>query len=220
MRDTNIQELYNTFLRISRKKQNKPYKLRTNWEDFESSKQYPTLIKLKNFFDRNFVVNVEDFLTAPYEVYEEEGFYDLDFYNSMTAVKVYNIFCDKKRNLEPDSELQQEAVLRGINFIKKFCILKDITLTEYLSYREPEANINSFVVHLKEKNISIYNLFPFRDFDKIFSSLDFSILRFILNDLASRVSFFRAKFYSSKTTKNIAITGLKIIEQKIQQKTT
>ncbi|NDD59414.1 MAG: hypothetical protein EBZ47_09285 [Chlamydiae bacterium] len=76
------------------------------------------------------------------------------------------------------------------------------------------------MVHLKEKNISIYNLFPFKNFDKIYSSLDFSILKFILNDLASKVSFFRTKFYTSKKTKNIAILGLKIIEQKIKQKTT
>jgi len=220
MRDTNIQELYNTFLRISRKKQDKPYKLRSNWEDFENHKHYNLLIKLKSFFDRNYIVNVEDYFTAPYEVYEEEGFYDLDFYNSMTAVKVYNLFCDKKKNLEPDCEVQQEAVLRGINFIKKFCITKQINLSDYLKYKEPGANVNSFVVHLKEKNISIYNLFPFKEFDKVYSSIDYSILKFILNDLASRISFFRTKFYSSKTTKNIAITGLKIIEQKIQQKTT
>lgn len=217
MRDTNIQDLYNTYLRISRKKQNKPYRLRSNWEGFENDPQYNTLVKLKSFFDRNFIVNIEDFFTAPYEVYEEEGFYDLDFYNSMTAVKVYNIYCDKKNNSEPDSELQQQAVLRGIVFIYRFCLEKKIPLSSYLEYKEPDALVNSFVVHLKEKNISIYNLFSLKNFDKAISRIEFSTLKFILNDVASKISIYRSKFYGSKKTKHISVEGLKAIEKKLNQ---
>jgi hypothetical protein len=218
MRDTKIEDIYNTYLRISKKRQNKPFKLRTNWENFEQSDYYPTLVKLKSFFDRNYIVNVEDFFTAPYEVYEEEGFYDLSFYNSMTAIKVYGIFCDKKNNLDPDSELQKNSVLRGIVFIYKFCLDKKISLSDYLLFKEQGANVNSFVVHLKEKKISTYNLFPFKNFDKVWSSIDYNTLRFVLDDVASKISIYRSKFYGSKLTKNISITGLKVIEKKLNQK--
>lgn len=220
MRDTDIKYIYNTYLRISRKRQNKPFKLRANWEDFKDSKYYLPVLKLKNFFDRNITVNIEDFFVSPYEVYEEEDFYDLDFYNSLSAVKVYSIYCNKKNQLDLDSDIQIESILRGLKFIEKFCIEKSIKLSEYLTYYEPQATINSFIVHLKEKNISIFNLFPFKDFDKIFSNIDFGTLKFILNDIPHKLSIFRAKFYGSKKGKFIAIKGLKLIEQNIYKKQT
>jgi len=217
MRNTDIKHIYNTFLRISRQKQNKPFKLRSNWDDFEKSDFYLPVLKLKNFFDRNYTVNIEDYFLSPYEVYEEKTYYDLDFYNTLSAVKVYNIFCGKKNQLDADNEIQVNSILRGLKFIKKFCIEKNISLSDYLNYLEPGAVVNSFIIHLKEKNISVYNLFTFKDFDKIYSRNDFDTLRFILNDLPLKLSILRAKFYNSKKGKSIAINGLKIIEKEINQ---
>ena len=220
MRDTCVKDIYNTYLKTSRKKQNKPYKLRSNWEGFEETEIYAPLLKLKNFFDRNYIVNIEDFFSAPYEVYEEKTHYELNFYNSLNAVKVYNIYVNKKNSLDPDNDLQVESILRGLKFIKNYCINNKITLDRYLQYKEDAAIINAFIVHLKEKNISIYNLFPFRDFEDIFSKIDFKTMKFILNDIPSKVSYFRSKYYSSKKGKQIALEGLKIIEKEINQKHT
>lgn len=218
MRSTDIKHLYNTYLRISRKRQNKPYRLRTNWTGFEESEYYVPLLKLKNFFDRNYTVNIEDFFISPYEVYEEEAYYDLDFYNSMSAVKVYSIYCSKKNQMDVDSDIQIDSILRGLKFIEKFCVSRSIKLTEYLNYFESNATINSFLVHLKEKNISIYNLFPFKEFDKTISKIDFNSLKFILNDLPSKISIYRSKFLYSKKGKVLATKGLKLIEQSICKK--
>ena len=218
MRNTDIHDLYNTYLRISRKKQNKPYKLRVDWNGFEQSEHYIQVLRLKNFFDRNYIVNIEDFFTAPYEVYEENTYYGLDFYNTLAAVKVYNIYCNYRRDMDPDSEVQKNFALKGLKFITKFCIDNRITLSEYIRYTEPEAKVNAFVQHLKEKNISIYNLFAFKDFDKIFSSLDYALVKFILDDIASKISIYRSKFYGSKNLKKISTIGLKAIEKTINQK--
>lgn len=217
MRNTDIKFIYNTYLKISRKRQNKPFRFRENWDDFEKSKNYLPVLRLKNFFDRNVTVNIEDFFISPYEVYEEEAFYDLDFYNTLSAVKVYTIYCNKRNQIDVDSELQIENILRGLKFMENFCTSKSILLSEYLTYFEPQATVNSFIIHLKEKNISVYNLFPFKNFEKIFSSIDFDSLKFILNDIPSKLSIFRAKFYSSKKGRLIAIKGLKLIEQNIKK---
>lgn len=215
MRETKISDLYNTFLRISRSRQNKPFKLRVNFDDFEKSDNYLPILKLKNFFDRNFTVNVEDFFIAPYEVYEEESYYDLDFYNSLAAVKVYNMFCVKKNQLNPDNDLQINSILRGLKFIQNFCTDKRIKLSQYLLFKEPNSLTNSFILHLKDKSVSIYNLFAFKDFQKIYGSLDFEVLKFILGDLPLRVSIYRSQYYGSKKAKQISIVGLKTIEKNI-----
>lgn len=217
MRETKISDIYNTYLRISRSRQNKPYRLRSNFDDFEKSENYLPVLKLKNFFDRNFTVNIEDFFTAPYEVYDEDAYYDLDFYNSLAAVKVYSMFCVKKNQLNPDSELQINSILRGLKFIQNFCTEKRIKLNQYLSHKEPNSLTNSFILHLKDKSVSIYNLFAFKDFQKIYGSLDFEVLRFILGDLPLRVSIYRSQYYGSKKAKQISIIGLKTIEKNISK---
>lgn len=217
MRDTDIRHIYNTFLRISRQKQNKPFKLKKNWEGFEQSENYLPLLKLKNFFDRNHTVSIEDYFLSPYEVYEESTYYGLDFYNTLSAVKVYNIFCSKKVYLDVDSDVQVEGILRGIKFIKEFCNKKNISLAEYLNYKERDAVINSFIVHIKEKNVSVYNLFPFKNFDRVYSSMDFGTLKFILNDIALKISIMRSKYYSSKKGRYIAEKGLLLIEKELKK---
>lgn len=218
MRQTDIKTLYNTYLRISRSRQNKPFKLRQNWDGFESSENYLQLLKLKNFFDRNVVVNIEDFFTAPYEVYEEDSFYDLYYYSTLSAIKVYNIYCSIKNNLDPDTDIQLESILRGLKFIKKYCIGKKINLIDYLSYKEKDSIMNSFVIHLKEKNISIYNLFPFKNFEKVYGKLDHYALKFILGDVATKIPIYRGKFYGSTKGKKLSVEGLKMIEKEIYAK--
>jgi len=215
MRDTDIKYIYNTFLRISRQRQDKPFKLRHNWDGFEKSESYLPVLKLKNFFDRNHTVSIEDFFISPYEVYEEKTYYGLEFYNTLSAVKVYNIFCSKKIYLDIDNEVQIEAILRGVKFLRGFCLENRLKLSDYLNYKQEGAIINSFIVHLKEKNVSVYNLFPLKNFDKIFSSIDFETLRFILNDIPLKISIMRSKYYSSKKGRQIAEKGLQIIEKEI-----
>jgi hypothetical protein len=217
MRQTDIKLLYNTYLRISRKKQNKPFKLRQNWDGFDESENYLLVLKLKNFFDRNEVVNIEDFFLAPYEVYPEESFYDLHYYNTISAVKVYNIYCNMKANSDPDSEIQINSVLKGLKFIKSFCLENKIKLGEYLNFKQVGATTNSFIVHLKEKNISIYNLFAFSDFERVYGRIDGHILKFVLNDLSSKITIFRGKFYGSKKCKQLSIKGLALIEKEINK---
>jgi hypothetical protein len=218
MRDTDIKKIYNIFLKISRTKQNKPYKFKTNFTDFENSPNYPYLIKLKNFFDRNYVVNIEDFFYAPYEVYNDNSYYGLDFYVSLNASKVYGIYCNIKNSLDPDSDIQTESILRGLKFIKEFCIQNKLTLGDYLIYKEKDDLVSSFILHLKEKNISVYNLFPFKNLDNALSKVDYETLKFILNDTIIKLSIYRTKFLSSKKAKLISTSGLKLIEKEINNK--
>jgi hypothetical protein len=209
----NIEQIYNTFLRVSRTKQNLPYKLRKDFSDIQNSEYYPLLLKLENFFKRNQYVNMVDFFEAPYEIYKDEKNFKLDFYLGQKAVKVYNIYQRKKTHSDPDSEIQRKSVIDGLAFIYEFCKENGIELSQYMGHKT--NNMSTVFLHLKEKQISIYNCLVFEDFQKTINSHNYELLEFMLGDIISKISIFRTKLYSSKKCMKIAKEGIKILEKKL-----
>ena len=70
-------------------------------------------------------------------------------------------------------------------------------------------------LHLKEKNISIYNCLAFDDFQKTINRHNYELLEFMLGDIISKISIFRTKYYSSKKCMMISKQGLKILKEKL-----
>jgi hypothetical protein len=212
-----VEKIYNTFLKVSRTQRGLPFRYRKDFSQFEKEKNYASTLKLQAFFKRNPSVNVEDFFIAPYVVFQndKEAFYDLDFYNKFQAIKIYTLFSKKLLMDDPDSPYQLEKIKDGLLFIREFCIEKKIHLTDYLGYKSETTN--DFLVHLKNKNISIYNLFIFKKLDLYLRQYDFELLTFILGDLASRIYYMRTKFYSSKIAKKLCYAGAIKIEKKIKE---
>jgi hypothetical protein len=210
-----IEDIYNTYLRISRSKKNLPYKLRKDFKNIQSEEIYPSLLRLENFFKRNQYVNLNDFFEAPFLIYEDESFFNLNFFLTQKAIKAYNIFQRKKTYLDPDSEIQLKAVSDGVFFIYQFCKTNKIKLTEYSKHKT--NTMNSVFIHLKEKNISIYNCLALPNFQSSVNEQNFELLEFMLGDIVSKISIFRTKFYSSGKCKKISIDGLKIIQERLDK---
>jgi hypothetical protein len=205
--------IYNTYLRNSRVKRNLPFKKKIDFSGIESDPKYVTLLKLENFFKRNPYINLNDYFEAPYEVYKDEKYFELDFFLTQKAVKVYNIFEKKKLIMDPDSDLQRSSVINGLEFIYNFCKNNSLTLDQYMMHK---TNVLSTVfLHLKEKNISIYNCLAFSDFQSVVNQYNYEMLEFMLGDTISKISFFRTKFYSSKKCIKISLAGLKILKEKL-----
>ena len=59
-------------------------------------------------------------------------------------------------------------------------------------------DINSFILHLKNRNISIYVLFGFERAEKILRSTGGELLDFIFKDLKNKLDIYRTRFYTSK----------------------
>jgi len=210
------EKIYNTYLKVSRTQNNKPFRYRKNFEGFESEKNYLPVLRLKNFFSRHPQINMEDYFLAPYAVFaaEKDSFYDLSFYNSQQAVKVYTMYTKKCMMEDPDSELQLNKIREGLIFIKNFCVEKGITLQDYTKHKTEK--VHDFLIHLGNKQISIYNLFPLKNVDEQLKHYDFELLSFILKDMAARISYFRTKFYASEHAKSFCAAGLKKIEKAIK----
>jgi hypothetical protein len=208
-----LEEIYNIFLKTSRSENNLPYKARKDFSKIQNEEYYPTLLKLENFFKRNPYVNLKDFFEAPYKVYEDEKHFNLDFYITQKAIKIYTLYQKKKVNSDPDSEFQKKIVSDGLVFIYEYCKNNNLDLNEYFNHKS--GNLNTVFLHLKEKNISIYNCLAFEKFQEILNQNNFEFLDFMLGDIISKISIFRTKFYSSKTCKKICIEGLKIVKEKL-----
>lgn len=208
--------IYNIFLKTSRSKSGLPYRLRKQWHGFEDTPSYAHILKLKNFFSRNSSVNVAEFFEAPYTIYPGESGFDLDFYSSQKAIKIYTLSLKKKMLLDPDSDYHLNAVSRGLKFILNFCIENNLQLKDYLNYNTGIQR--QFISHLKERKISIYNLFAFTDFDKKFKLEDPDILRFTLGEIYDNIDIYRTKYLNSRILRKVAEIGLKKIDINLQKR--
>jgi hypothetical protein len=215
--DPHIEYIYNTYLRVSRQQTNKPFRYRKNFEGFEKEANYLPTLRLKSFFSRNPKIKIEDYFLAPYVVFcdDKSTFYELNFYNSLQATKTYSIYSKKVLMEDPDSDIQLQKIKEGLVFIKNFCIENQILLNDYLNFKSKK--IHDFLIHLTEKKITIYNLFPFKGFDKTLKQYDYELLSFIVSDIAPRVSYFRSRFYASTYAKKLCVEGLKKTENIIKK---
>jgi hypothetical protein len=202
--------IYNAFLKISRSKQSLPYRLRKHWDGFEDSTAYPYTMKLKNLFTRNKHIDIFDFFNAPYTIYPGESGFDLSFYTSQKAIKIYSMYMKKQLTLSPDSDYHLNHIIKGLKFIKKFCLSKNISTSEYVNFKE--GTQFSFLIHLKKRFISVYNLFAFSMFESALKNCDPDITRFTIGDMYDQIPVFRTKFFNSTKAKSLALSGLEKIK--------
>lgn len=205
--------IYNTYLKISRTQSGLPFRFRKQWEGFEESHVYPHVLRLKNFFSRNKSVDITDFFSAPYTIYPGESGFDLSFYSSPKAIKIYTLAMRKKIMLPPDDEFHLKSIAKGLKFIQAFCYYKRINIDDYPKFKDGVQS--AFITHLKDRKISIYNLFAFDAFEKCLAENDPDLLRFTLGDIYDNIPVFRTKYLGSKSAKTLSTIGLKKIKRNL-----
>ena len=203
--------IYNSFLYASRKAKNKPVRLRQNFDNIQS-KDEVALKKLNLLLSKYTHINYSDFFIAPYKVYSSDDYFDLSFFNTRRAIKCYSMYCKGKETQNPDSEDSINTLKECLKFIYKHCHNKKITLERYKTHI-PGATPEVFK-HLKNHHINFYTLHAL-DMDGVVKSGDQEMFNWLISDFADLYSKTRVKFLSSKTLKDKARKGLKIIEQKL-----
>jgi len=208
-------EIYNKHLAISRSSVGKPFKLRKNFKDFTDNENYFYVKKLELFFNKFNHIDIDEFFKAPYEIYTApEQSFDLKFYTSQKALKLYTMYQTKKLNEPPDSLNQLYFIKRGLSFILSFCNNNNISLSEYTSHMT--NSINTFILHLKEHKISIYILFGFVDGEDKLRNIGNDMMKFIFGDLKNKLDIFRSRYYTSCKAKILVKEGLKKIQDSIK----
>jgi hypothetical protein len=200
--------IYNNFLEVSKKINNKPVKYRKNFDNFPDE-NYILVNKLNAFFNKFQHLKIKDFFEAPYFVYNE-NYFDLKFYLSQKAIKAYTLYNDKFLLNNPDDSNTIKKMQESVKFIYDYCNENKIDIKDYLLVKEGDYNV--FLKHIKNRDIIIFILFAFSNFEKVLSSIDSEIKNMYSSNF-SRLNYIRTKYYSSSKAKKI-INNFKIFVEK------
>lgn len=196
--------IYNCYLGTSRKLNNKPFTYRKNFEDFDEKPEYIAVTKLNAFFSKFPNINIKDFFEAPFFVYDDKLF-DLNFFTSQKAIKAYTIYQTKFLPENPDHDQTLTKIKDSFGFIYKFCKEKNIPFEKYTSFTSPESKWHDFMMHVKDRQVVVYCLFVFPNFDSILNRYDGEIKDFVFGDIFSNINFYRTKYYTSSKAKKLCI---------------
>jgi hypothetical protein len=218
----NQQKLYNLHLQSYKRHQNKPYRIRENFDNFEKEKpeEYSWLQKLDQLFTSHPQLNVKLFFEAPYRLYDDEDYYSLNFYISHAAIKTYTTYLKQLEDQSPDNSFQLEFIKDSLEFIKNYCLEQKINLVQYLEKIEQVTYM--WAVHIAEHKISPYAIIGFRYFnipiyDKIFD-MPADERDMLISDLANNYRIYENRLENTKTAKIFVIRGISIISQIINNK--
>lgn len=205
-------QIYNSFLKVSRSRNKLPFRFRKNFDSFDATKMMQVK-KLAIFFKKFPHIKIEEYFSAPYEIYPDEKYFDLNYFTSLKATKSYSLYNKKIVFSEPDSSEQLLSIKESLRFILNFCKEKNIDPINYINHKT--NNEYSFVVHLKEHKVNIYVLFGYINFEKAFKARDAEILKFILGEeFFNNLPTFKTKFLNSKKALPLVHNGLKLINEK------
>lgn len=199
--------IYNHFLEVSKKVNNKPVRYRKDFSNFKDE-DYLYINKLSIFFNKFKNIKIKDFFEAPYFVYNQ-NYFDLKFYLSPKAIKAYTNYNDNYILNNPDSKQTLTKMKESITFIYEYCKEKDIKISNYINYKE--GNYNVFLKHLKQRNINFFILFSFKDFSNIVDKIDNDIKE-IYSGNFSKLNYIRTKYYASSKAKLIINNFKKYID--------
>jgi len=215
----NQKRLYNLHLQISRRHQEKPYRLRENFDNFakEKPEEYLWLQKLDAFLTIHPQINVKLFFTAPYHIYDDQDYFSLNYFVSQSAIKAYTLYLKEIHDQSPDSPFQLEFIKDSLTFLKDYCIEQKIDLLQYLN--KMEGITYMWTVHLAEHKISPYIIIGLKYFQLPVHDLIFSIpddeREMLIADLAKAYLLYTTRLDNSTQAKKLTIEGIKIISQHI-----
>lgn len=210
------EHIYNIFLKTQRQQNNKPYKTRKNFQNLEDHKKV-LLKKLSCFFHKFKHLDVEKFFIAPYSVYRDETYFDLQYFTTLKAIKAYALYQAQQSALDPDTPEQLINIQQSLIFLNNFCRDNNILLQNYITTilgTQP-----AFLLHLKEHKVNFYTLFGLTGFWNKFRNIDADLVKFTIGEeLYESVEKMKVKFFSSQKAQALVSKGLIKIKNNMEKK--
>jgi len=208
---TDLQKrIYNSHLAISRKMRDKPFRIRKDFSDMDQSK-LDHLASLERFFNNYGNIKIDDYFSAPYAIFEDDDYFDLQFYLSSKAKKAYSQYMKKIEMDDPDSENSLKRLVDSLKFIKNFCKEKGLTLETYPLYISD--SLPNIIDHLKNHHINMYALHAL-GVSKI--EVENRILDFIFSDFWITFQKTKNKFYLSKKMKELSKQAIDKLKKQLK----
>lgn len=206
--------IYNKHLAVSRSLRNKPFKLKNDFNDFEDSPKYGSIKRLSIFFNRYPDINMDIYFMAPYKLYSDVQYFDLNYFASPRAIKSYTIYQQQLQQLSPDKQINE--IKESLVFISRFCLQHKIQLHDYPDFKlqgmEPE-----WVYHCKQNKINPYSLMEFTGIFPYINEMPFDERELLLGNFGRNYLDYRTRYNNSKELKpflSAAFTKLKFFIDK------
>lgn len=204
--------LYNLYIAISRSARNKPYRLRKDFSKFEDKKEYLYVKKINNFLSRFPNVKKEYYFKAPFAIYPDQEYFNIDFFATQKAIKVYTLFMKQLDEECPDSDDQLRFIKDSLRFIGMFCIKQNIKLEDYINKREGTTYV--WMKHIKNREVSIYSLFEFKNIQQTVNESPEDIKDILLGEnLVKNLFTYKTRYTKSIQAKTLVQQGLNKIKR-------
>ena len=206
-----VEQVYNTYLSVSRGHQNKPWKARKDFEGFDKTPDGILCVRLDMFFKRFPQINIRDFLLAPYVIYKDEEHFPLNFYLTQKAINCYSLLQKQRMEELPDTEGHIKHILESLKHLASTCLNNNITLRQYCNLRS--GYTWKCLEDYKDKQLNLYVLLSLPTFESIFNSLQVQDKEIYLKSVANDIVKFKMRLNSSTRAKKIITEGLKRISE-------
>lgn len=201
------QNIYNEHLKISRTAQNKPYKFRKSFDDIDATKTL-YIQKIARILNKFTNISPRDFFFAPYSVYGSEENFDLKFYTTQRALKVYTMYMNQEVDTDPDSINILTRVGDSLRAIKLFLDTEKISIDDYILHTT--NNFPTFIQHLKERKLSIYIAQELPSAIQIIKQQDPDVMKFMFGEnFYNNLNVYRSRYLNSIKCKALIKEGLK-----------
>lgn len=206
-------KIYNVYLRVCAESRNRPYRNRKDFKKFEHTKD---ILKIGELFKKYPHIDIDKYFEAPYKIWETKETYTIDFYSKRKALTCYINYKKKLIALHPDDTYNLNKLISGFYFIKDFCLKNKLSLEDYIDHKD---GIYSFLTHLKEDRVSIYNLFSFNKFKSKFrDDVDTELKQTLFSDLYMDYDMMHRRFITSKKCHLLSKKCLKKLKQSVNIK--
>jgi len=206
-------QIWNTFIVSGRRAQNKPFTLRKDFSKFDDA-SYILLKKLHAFFNKYPYINMSEYFMAPYKYYGPVGYFDLQYFTTVKAIKCFSLYQRQKETQDPDNDDTINECKAACSFIYKFCVDNNLTLEEYKTYTS--GSVPDLLQHLKDHRINFYTIHGL-NCEKSINRVEVDILNFIIKDFTDILNNTRINFQKSSKLKHVIRKAFAIIENKLLQ---
>lgn len=210
----NEQQIYNTYLRVSRTARGQQWRPRKDFEGFTDTKDGYYVQRLAMFFGKFPQIHVDDFFQAPFSLYPDEKFFGLNFFITQKAINAYSVYNKQKQEESPDAANQLDFMMKSMAFIGKFCQENQISLANYLDFKIGISY--AFAIHYKHKRISIYSLLFFPKFEKNVYLLEPDERMLFFDSDSPNFTKFKTRLHISSKAKPLLQTGFHRIDKFLQ----
>lgn len=208
--------LYNKHLAVSRKLKNKPFKLKQNFSDVLETDKHKFLKRISTLFIKHKEIDPDIFFSAPYKLYPDVEYFDLEYFSTMRAVKCYTMY--KKQILLEDPDSQLESVKSSLQFIAKFCIDNNMYFHQYPYHRT--SDVFTWMKHYKENKINIYSMMEFTNIFSSVVSLAEDVQKFFVGQFVEQFKELFTKYKNSSHLKPFIKKTLPLLDNFVEKQLT